>query len=33
MTEFIDVLQLQGFIEAVWMSGRWYKKLNLPIEF
>ena len=33
MTEFVDVLQLHGFIQAFSMSGRWYKKLNLPIEF
>ena len=33
VTEFVDVIQLHGFIQAILMSGRWYKKLNLLIKF
>ena len=33
ITESVDVLEFHGFIQAILMSGRWYKKLSLSIEF
>ena len=33
LAELVDEIQLHGFIQAILMPGRWYKKLNLLIKF
>ena len=33
MAEFVDVKQLHGFMQAILMFGRCYKRLNLSMEF